>query len=195
MNGDAITIRDAEPEDVGRLLEIYDYYVKNTAITFDYETPSPEAFRARMEETQRRYPFLVILADGRVEGYACAGPFKARAAYDRSCETTIYLAPEARKRGLGRALYEALEQALREMGILNLYACIGMPRRDDEYLTTNSADFHAHLGYTEVGRYHSCGFKFGRWYDMIWMEKLIGEHGAHPSPVTDHPSLKKENEG
>ena len=110
MNTAAITIRDAVPEDAGRLLEIYDYYVKNTAITFDYETPSLADFLSRMAATQRRYPYLVILSDGRVEGYAYAGPFKARAAYDRSVETTIYLAPDAQKRGLGRALYEALDR-------------------------------------------------------------------------------------
>ena len=194
MNQAAITIRDAVPEDAGRLLEIYDYYVKYTAITFEYETPSLADFLSRMAATQRRYPYLVILSDGRVEGYAYAGPFKARAAYDRSVETTIYLAPDAQKRGLGRALYEALEQALRKMGILNLYACIGLPEHDDEYLTTNSADFHAHLGYTTVGVFHKCGNKFGRWYDMTWMEKFLGEHGENPPPVTDYPSLKNKKE-
>ena len=191
MNEGAITIRDAVPEDAGRLLGIYDYYVQNTAITFDYETPSLADFRARMEATQRRYPYLVIQRDGRVEGYAYAGPFKNRAAYDRSVETTIYLAPDARKQGLGRMLYEALEDALREMGVLNLYACIGFPDPEDEYLTANSADFHAHLGYETIGRFHLCGWKFGRWYDMIWMEKLLGAHGETPAPRTDYPNTKR----
>ena len=61
------------------------------------------------------------------------------------------------------------------MGILNLYACIGYPEYEDEYLTTNSADFHTHLGFVKVGEFHKCGYKFGRWYNMIWMEKMIGE--------------------
>ena len=86
------------------------------------------------------------------------------------------MAHDAVKRGLGKKLYFALEEALKEMGILNLYACIGYPIEEDQYLTKNSAEFHEHLGYTTVGRFHKCGYKFNCWYDMIWMEKIIGSH-------------------
>lgn len=178
-----ITVRDATMEDAGRILEIYDYYVKNTAITFEYDTPSLDEFKGRMEKTMQRYPYLVILKDGRIEGYAYAGAFVGRAAYDWSCEMTVYLDHDARKCGMGRKIYEALEHALRDMGILNLYACIGYPQNEDEYLTRNSADFHEHLGFVKVGEFHKCGYKFGRWYDMIWMEKIIGEHGEGQRPV------------
>ena len=115
-----ISIRDARIGDVQRLLEIYDYYVKNTAITFEYDTPSPEEFGARMERIMSRYPYLVIEKDGRIEGYAYAGVFKDRKAYDRSCEMTVYIDRDARKTGLGRMIYEALEEKLKDMGILNL---------------------------------------------------------------------------
>ena len=186
----AIRIRDARPEDAGPILDIYDYYVRNTAITFEYDTPSIDEFIERMEKTMLRYPYLVIEEDGVIAGYAYAGPFVGRAAYDWSCEMTVYLDHRRQKCGLGRRLYEALEEALRRMGILNLYACIGYPEEDDEYLTKNSADFHAHLGFVKVGRFHRCGYKFGRWYNMIWMEKLIGEHGNHHRPITDYPDLK-----
>ena len=169
-------IRNVELTDAERLLEIYDYYVKNTAITFEYETPSLDEFKARIENITKRYPYLVIERDGRIEGYAYAGVFKNRAAYDWSCETTIYIDRDARKSGMGRMLYEALEERLRAMGILNMYACIGYPEKEDEYLTKNSAEFHEHLGYTKVGEFHKCGRKFNRWYNMIWMEKFIGEH-------------------
>lgn len=185
-----VTVRNAALEDAGRILEIYDYYVKNTAITFEYETPSLEEFKGRMEKTMRAYPYLVVLQDGRIEGYAYAGAFVGRAAYDWSCETTIYLDRHARKCGMGRTIYEALEKALRDMGILNLYACIGYPECEDEYLTANSADFHAHLGYVKVGEFHKCGYKFGRWYNMIWMEKTIGEHQAEQSPIIRYPDLR-----
>lgn len=171
-----IEIRNAKPADAYRLLEIYDYYVRNTAITFEYDTPSLEEFTARIENTMKRYPYLVATVAGRIEGYAYAGVFKNRAAYDWSCETTIYIANDARKSGLGRMLYEALEEKLKTMGILNMYACIAYPDTEDEYLTKNSAAFHEHLGYTKVGEFHKCGYKFGRWYNMIWMEKFIGEH-------------------
>lgn len=179
-----ITVRNAVLEDAGRILEIYSYYVQNTAISFEYETPTLDEWKARMVRTMSRYPYLVIEEDGVIRGYSYAGAFVGRAAYDWSCEMTIYLDHNVQKRGMGRKLYEAMEQALKKMGILNLYACIGYPDRDDEYLTTNSAGFHAHLGYTKVGTFHKCGYKFGRWYHMIWMEKIIGEHGENqPFPA------------
>ena len=123
-----------------------------------------------------------ILRDGRVEGYAYAGAFHERSAYRWCCELSIYLDPDARRHGLGRRLYEALEAALKDMGILNLYACIAWPARKDEYRTTDSAAFHRRLGFVMVGRFHRCCYKFGRWYDMIFMEKVLGEHvdGAAP---------------
>ena len=103
----------------------------------------------------KRYPYLVIEQDGIIQGYAYAGAFVNRAAYDWSCEMTVYLDHAVRKCGLGRRIYEALEDRLREVGILNLYACIGYPvADDDEYLNKNSTEFHAHLGYTKVGEFH-----------------------------------------
>lgn len=186
-----LTIRSATLDDAEDILMIYDYYVKNTAITFEYETPSVEAFRKRMKQIMDRYPYLVILEEQTIQGYAYANTFIHRAAYDWSCEMTIYLAQHMQKKGMGRKLYEALEEKLQRMGILNLYACIGYPHRDDEYLTTNSADFHAHMGYAKVGEFHQCGYKFDRWYDMIWMEKFIGEHEIKQPPVISYLKLEK----
>ena len=171
-----IQIREAVIDDAARLLAIYAYYVEKTAITFEYDVPSLQEFRERISRIKERYPYLVIERNGVIEGYAYAGVFKDRAAYDWSCEMTIYLDRNAKGLGLGRKLYEALEEALRRQGILNLYACIGYPDQPDEYLDYNSAQFHAHLGYEKVGTFHQCGYKFGRWYSMIWMEKMIGKH-------------------
>lgn len=169
-------IRNATIDDAEQLLGIYAYYVTNTAITFEYDVPSLEEFRNRIDVTLKKYPYLVIEEDGIIQGYAYAGAFVGRAAYDHSCETTIYLDRNSKGRGYGRALYEALEQSLKDKGILNLYACIGDPVVEDEYLTRNSEQFHQHLGFSKVGTFHKCGYKFGRWYNMIWMEKIIGEH-------------------
>ena len=179
-----ITVRSATLGDAERILEIYDYYVKNTAITFEYTTPTLEEFRGRMEKIMQKYPYLVAVKDGVIEGYIYAGAFSGRAAYDWSCETSIYLDKNARKCGIGKTLYAALEKELKEMGILNMYACIGYPAEEDEYLTKNSADFHSHIGFTQVGEFHKCGYKFGHWYNMIWMEKVIGEHKEKQAPVT-----------
>ena len=171
-------IRRATKEDAGSLLGIYSYYVENTAISFEYITPSLEEFEGRISKTSEKYPYLVLEEDGVIRGYAYAGVFKDRAAYDHCCEVTIYVDREAKGSGYGRALYEALEAALKEMGIINIYACIGDPEAEDEYLTKNSERFHRHMGYTKVGESHKCGYKFGRWYNMIWMEKMIGEHST-----------------
>ena len=173
---DSILIREAMPEDAERLLGIYAHYVLNTAITFEYDVPSLEEFRRRILHTKEKYPYLVIEENSVIKGYAYAGVFKDRAAYERSCEMTIYLDRDGKGRGLGRKLYEVLEDALKARGILNLYACIGVPEEEDEYLDHNSEHFHEHLGYTTVGTFHKCGCKFGRWYNMIWMEKMIGVH-------------------
>ena len=169
-------IRSATPDDAGRILEIYSYYVENTAITFEIDVPSPDEFKNRISKTLARYPYLVLEEDGMIEGYAYAGVFYDRAAYDHSCEVTIYLDRDSHGKGYGRILYGELEKKLKARGIINLYACIADPVVEDEYLTSNSEQFHAHLGYVKNGEFHKCGYKFCRWYNMIYMEKIIGEH-------------------
>ena len=171
-----MVIRSASTADAARILEIYAHYVVNTSITFEYEVPTVSEFRERVKSTLEGYPYIVIEEDGKIVGYAYAGPFKERVAYDRSCEVSICLDRDSRGRGYGRALYEELEKRLASRGILNLYACVASPIEEDEYLTDDSEQFHARLGYKRVGEFHQCGYKFGRWYNMIWMEKLIGEH-------------------
>ena len=187
-------IRVATPQDAGALLAIYAPYVTDTAITFEYEVPSLTEFRERIRHTLERYPYLVMEQDGEILGYAYAGPFKERAAYDWAVETTIYVKQGMKKQGIGRKLYQALEDTLIRQNILNLNACIGYPTVEDEYLTRNSMEFHQHLGYRLVGQFYRCGYKFGRWYDMVWMEKLVGEHGAEPERVKPFPELQQELE-
>ena len=183
-------IRKALLSDAERLLEIYDHYVKNTAITFEYETPIVEEFCNRIKEISLRYPFFVLECDGVIRGYAYASSFKERAAYDWSCETTVYIDRHYRKCGYGKMLYEALEIALKNMGILNLYACVAYTKAEDDYLNNNSAEFHKHLGFERVGYFKMCGYKFGRWYDMIWMEKIIGSHKNDQPPVIPYSKRK-----
>ena len=103
-----ITIRNATLADAPRILEIYAYYVKHTVITFEYDVPSLAEFKDRMRDIMKKYPYLVIERDGRIEGYAYAHAFVGRAAYDWAAELTIYLDHDARRGGLGRVLYEAL---------------------------------------------------------------------------------------
>lgn len=186
---DEITIRTARPEDAQRLLEIYAPYVQGTAITFEYEVPSAEEFAGRIKNVLKKYPYLVAEMDGVILGYAYAGVFKGRAAYDWAVEATVYVRSGNRRGGVGRRLYARLEELLRAQGILNMYACIAFPREKDEYLTDDSVRFHERLGFEIVGRFSSCGSKFGRWYDMVWMEKMLGEHRNNPQGIVPFNEL------
>ncbi len=169
-------IRTATPEDAARILAIYAPYVIDTAITFEYDVPSLEEFRQRIVGTLAKYPYLVAEEGEEIVGYAYAGVFKARAAYNHCVETSIYVKREAHGHGIGKALYLEFENRLKSQGIINVNACISWIDEPDEHLTHQSPEFHAHLGYERCAHFHKCGYKFGRWYDMIWMEKMIGEH-------------------
>ena len=186
-----ISVRFARLSDAEAILRVYAPYVEHTAITFEYEVPSEEEFKERIRNTQKKYPYLVAVMDGRIVGYAYVGAFVGRAAYDWAAETSIYVDENCRKSGIGRHLYERIENICTEMGILNLNACIGYTEAGDEYLNNNSAQFHEHMGYRLVGQFHKCGYKFGRWYDMIWMEKMIGEHPECPLPVKNVNAVRE----
>lgn len=174
---DDISIRFAKPEDAKELLKIYAYYVTDTAISFETEVPSEEEFKLRIEEVLKSYPFIVACKDDEILGYAYLHSFVGRKAYELSAETTIYLNPDKKKMGIGKKLYSVLEDIAKTQNITNLYSCIGYVDKEDEYLNNNSVQFHEHIGFRIVGKFENCGHKFGRWYHMVWMEKIIGEHG------------------
>ena len=176
MISNDIKIRIAAAEDAAELLNIYAPYVEQTAITFEYEVPSVEEFADRICNVLKKYPYLVAEQDKTILGYAYVSSFHNRAAYDWAVETSIYVAQDKKGSGVGGKLHQALENVLKTQGILNMNACIAYPETEDEYLTRNSAQFHDHLGYRLVGEFRQCGYKFDRWYNMIWMEKHIGEH-------------------
>ena len=178
-----IEIRYAKLEDAARLVEIYCYYVEKTAITFEYEVPTVEEFQQRMIHVMEKYPYLVAKVDDQIVGYAYAGAFHARPAYDWAVETSIYVSELQKGEGIGKALYKALEEQLSRQHILNLNACIAYPETEDEHLNKDSVRFHTHLGYRMVGEFYQCGYKFDRWYNMVWMEKHIGAHPSNPAKV------------
>jgi phosphinothricin acetyltransferase len=171
-----IDIRPATPDDAAALLAIYAPYVAETAISFEYDVPSEEEFRQRIIGFSKEYPYLVAEEDGRIVGYAYAHIFHGRAAYQWSVETSIYVDRHEKRKGIGKVLHEALEQALKAQGILNMEAAIAYIEEEDEYLTHDSIRFHEWMGYKKVAHFHQCGRKFGRWYDVVWMEKIIGDH-------------------
>ena len=230
-----IKLRLATPRDAEALLEIYAPYVKQTAISFEYDVPGAAEFAGRIEQTLQRYPYLLAYASdeatfandkrdenfkisasaagaeseispadevrdrtnaatkqngvnlivaakqsginlkhGQILGYAYPSVFKERAAYDWSAESSVYVSQNVRALDIGRLLYEALERALGAQNIANMNACIACG--DDEYLNDASVRFHERMGFRFVDRFQCCAYKFGRRYDMAWMQKPIGEH-------------------
>ena len=190
-----ILLRTARPSDAERLVEIYAPYVTDTAITFEYEVPSVEEFRGRIEKTLEKYPYIVAVQNSRILGYTYASAFARRAAYNWSVELSIYLDMEIRRQGIGGRLYKAMEEILKEMHILNMNACISWPKAEDEYLTKNSVQFHEHMGFRLAGEFHDSGYKFGRWYNVVWMEKMIGDHPENPKPVRIFPEIREKFAG
>lgn len=193
-NSDEFVIHCVKPEDCEELLSIYAPYVLNTAITFEYEVPSKEEFAERIKNIKEKYPYLVARINGKIAGYAYAGCFKDRSAYDWAVETTIYIDGEHKRTGIGKRLYSALENELKRQNVVNLNACIAYTENENEHLTNASCRFHEHMGYRLAGRFTKCGYKFNEWYDMIWMEKIIGEHKVNQEPFIPYSKLCSDGE-
>lgn len=176
-------IEPVEIEDAEELLAIYAPYVRDTAITFEYEVPSLQEFQDRIRNISAVLPYIKAVEAGKILGYAYAGKFKNRKAYDWSVEVTVYVRRDARRSGVGALLYGALEDSLKRIGVLNMNACIAIPQEEDEHLTKDSYYFHKEIGFELVGTFHNSGYKFHTWYDMIWMEKFLGPHKEEQEAV------------
>ena len=188
----AVQLRVATPEDAAALAEIYAPYVRETAITFEYAVPSAAEFAGRIAHTLEKFPYLVAENDGEIVGYAYAGVFHPRAAYQWCAEMSVYVKRDVRRMGVGRKLYDAMETILCIQRLTNVEACIAVPSAPDAHLTMDSVRFHEKMGYRMVGAFHQCGYKFDTWYDMVWMEKHIGEHVRHQPPILNWEEIREE---
>lgn len=177
-----MNIRIATSDDAKELLNIYKYYVENTAITFEYDVPSIEEFSERIKNTFKKYPYLIAENEDGIYGYAYASAFKSRQAYDWAVETSIYVKNGDSRHGVGTLLYNELEKYLKMQNIINVNACIAYPNEKSE-------EFHKKFGYKTIAHFTKCGYKFGKWHDMIWMEKFIGEHTDTPKSVVPFSEL------
>lgn len=185
-----LSVRFATPADAETLVAIYAPYIRKTAITYEYEVPSVAEFARRIETYSAKHPYLVAELDGIPVGYAYACPLGSRPAFDWAVETAIYIREDCKGLGLGRVLYEKLEAILKVMGIRTMTAAVASVDHDDPYLTDASIRFHLRMGYTPVGTFHNAGCKFGRWYDLTWLEKSIGPYEMQPA----HPQTIREIE-
>ena len=180
-------IRFATENDLSAMLAIYKPYVEKTTYSFEYEVPSLEVFTGRFRDHVAQFPWLVWEEEGTVLGYAYAGAPWERAAYRWCAEPSIYLKPQARGRGIGRKLYTALEELLKLQGYQVLYALITGEN-------ANSLHFHEKLGYRRKVLFDDCGFKFGRWLGVYWLEKrLISVEIPNSFPTSFH-QLEQNNQ-
>ena len=186
-----LLIRIAKEDDAEELLKIYSYYVKNTAITFEQKVPSLEEFSNRIKETLINYPYLVAIVDGKIIGYIYASRFRTRESYICSAATSIYIEKSYQRKGIGKKLYSELCNILLKQNITNVYAGVADPIEEDEYLTHNSEYFHKSMGFEIVAKYNKCAIKFGKWYNLIEMEKIIGEHSNQQKDFIPFKSFEK----
>lgn len=168
------TIRLANLNDAAAVLSIYAPIVRDTATSFELDPPGTDEMRHRLEETLKRYPWLVYENEHGVLGYAYAGSFRARPAYQWTVEVSVYIREDSRGAGIGKALYEALFDCLRRQGYCNAVAGIVLPN-------PASLRLHERLGFRKVGVFHRMGYKFGAWHDVAWWELPL-------RPAADPPS-------
>jgi phosphinothricin acetyltransferase len=161
-------IRFAALEDAAEILSIYEPYIINTAITYETDIIPIEAFRERMTKIQSKFPWLVYVSDGKILGYAYASTYRERAAFAWDCECSVYVAEEAHRQGVATKLYTRLFEELKKLGYYNVYAFITYPHE-------SSVNLHKKFGFREVGIFHKTGYKMGKWWDLIVMEKALGD--------------------
>jgi|GEM_PF-31618 len=179
-----ITTRIATAQDAEAIREIYRPYVEETAISFEYQLPTVEEFRRRIGQTLIRYPYIVALQNDVVVGYAYAGSFMARPAYDWSVELSIYVEQNHRRMGIGQKLMSEMERLLQKQNIVNLCACISTTEdKNDPYLDKGSVRFHRAMGFQPAAHFEKSGYKFDRWYDIVWMTKSLQDHASPMKPV------------
>ena len=170
------TIRLASDADVAALLDIYAWYVENTAFSFEYEPPGLPEFKDRIQRYMQEAPWLVARMDDQPVGFAYASPHRGRSAYRWNREVSIYFKPDFHGSGLATHLYQTLFNFLRHQGYANALAGIVSPN-------PRSVAFHEKLGFHRVAVYPNIGYKFNRWYETHWYSLLLQEPTYQPGTI------------
>jgi phosphinothricin acetyltransferase len=178
------TIRVALPEDASAILAIYAPIVRETAISFEVEPPTRMEMHERIATTLRHLPWLVCERQGEVLGYVYASPHRARAAYQWSVDVSVYIHAQARRTGMGRALYHALFELLTLQGLSQCFAGITLPN-------PASVGLHEALGFEPVGVYQAVGYKLGAWHDVGWWQRALRPRPRLPTLPTAFEVLQQ----
>lgn len=179
-----LELRVASPDDAVRIVEIFSYYVKNTAITFYNDAPTVEEYKKKIEKILMAYPFYVASIDGTIMAYAYAEKLRPHDAYNWDVELSIYTDINSNSKGIGTILYTKLLETLKLQGIRNAYGVITYPNPKSEAL-------HKKLGFEKVGFFPNCGNKFGEWKDVIWYSKVLNEFNQNPEKPIYFSELEK----
>ncbi|GLK77135.1 phosphinothricin N-acetyltransferase [Methylopila jiangsuensis] len=173
----ALAVRDARDADLPAIAAIYADHVLNGTASFEIEPPDADAMGRRIAAVREAgLPWLVAERDGAILGYAYAGPYRARPAYDWTIEDSIYVAESARGQGAGRALLETLIARCEQGPWRQMVAVIGGSDN------AGSIGLHAALGFQPAGNLRAVGFKFGRWIDSVFMQRPLGPGESAPAP-------------
>jgi L-amino acid N-acyltransferase YncA len=163
-----LTIRDVQPDDAQALLDIYAPYVQTTCVTFETKVPALADFRGRIEQYRFTlgFPYKVAELNGGIAGYAYAHPFHEREAYRFTAETSVYIKQDLRRGGIGTELYQSVLEDLTHSGFHAVIAILGYPNEA-------SKRFHEKFGFREIGYFREVGYKFDRWLDAGYLEKIL----------------------
>jgi phosphinothricin acetyltransferase len=163
-----MVVRPARAEDLAGLTEIYNHFVVSSHVTFDVEPFTADGRREWFSHYAEDGPFRLLVAEagGTVRGYATSSPFRTRPAYRTSVETSVYCRPDATGVGLGTRLYQRLFEGIAGLDLHRAYAGITLPNEA-------SLALHRRFGFREVGTFREVGFKFGRYWDVLWLEKPL----------------------
>ena len=159
-------IRYVEEKDYKEITDIYNYYIKNTTITFEEDELSYDNMRKRIDSIKKMFPYIVYERDGDILGYAYLNYFSERSAYRFSLDLSIYLKNGELTNGIGTALYNEIENIARKNGIKKIISCITLSN-------DRSISFHKKMGFSECGRMNNVGYKHNAWQSIVWMDKDI----------------------
>ena len=159
-------IRSVTSDDTAAICNIYNHYVETGFISFETESVSESEMATRIQTISSNYPYLVYEEQGKVLAFAYANLWKTRAAYKHSLETTVYASPDIFEKGVGRALYRAIFDALDKNSVHTLMAVIALPNEA-------SVKFHEKMGYVKAGHFKEVGSKFGGWIDVGYWQKML----------------------